>query len=95
MTLDSKEAPLAKDRISIMDVRNTKEDAATKHVVENGTVVDDDNAEGKDKEALENYETSQELTGVFYEEILNEDELQKLKAEFSRLKSQFNLFAFS
>lgn len=76
-----------------MDVWNKKEDA-TKSVEENGSVLDDDNVEGKDKEAVENYETSPELTGVFYEEILNEDELQKLKAEFSRLKSQFNLFPF-
>lgn len=76
-----------------MDVWNKKEDA-TKSVEENGSVLDDDIVEGKDKEAVENYETSPELTGVFYEEILNEDELQKLKAEFSRLKSQFNLFPF-
>ncbi|ODM94646.1 Molybdenum cofactor sulfurase [Orchesella cincta] len=38
-------------------------------------------------EGVENDETSPESTGLFYMEILNQDELKKLKAEFSRLKN--------
>ncbi|CAL8109547.1 unnamed protein product [Orchesella dallaii] len=43
-------------------------------------------AKGRVK-GVENDETSPESTGLFYKEILNQDELKKLKAEFTRLKN--------
>lgn len=93
---DLEEETHAKDRITVMDVRNKKREVTTGLNVENaGRRTPDDDDGAKEVEDVENYKTSPESAGVFYEEILNEDELQKLKAEFSRLKSQFNLFTLA
>lgn len=85
MKPDLEEKSHAKYRISNVNVKG--EGKVQELLVGGGGGVGD--------EDIENYETSLEAPAVSYKEILNEDELQKLKAEFSRLKSQFNPFTFA
>lgn len=77
-----------KDGITSMTVRNNKEDATEKGFNTKNWLGDERLA--NNGEVIGNYETSLQSGEISYKEILNEDELQKLNTEFSRLKSQCN-----